>query len=166
MHIRRLVPSDASAYQALRLAALRECPSAFGSSYEEECETALSVIAAHMAPGSGRNRFGAFDGDELVGVVGFGCESAPKLRHKGFIRGMYVAPTHRAKGVGRQLLDHALAFAAGVGGLRQLTLDVTAGNASALALYQAKGFIEFGREPCALFADGVFHDTIHMVLLP
>jgi len=165
MLIRRLVPSDASAYQSLRLAALRESPSAFGSSFEEECDTALATIAAHMAPDSGRYRFGAFDGDQLVGVVGFGRESAPKLRHKGFIRGMYVAPTHRAQGAGRQLLEQALDCAASMEGLRQLTLTVTAGNASALGLYQAKGFRVFGHEPCGLFVDGAYYDIIHMALL-
>ena len=36
MQIRELVPDDAKVFQALRLAALRECPSAFASSYEEE----------------------------------------------------------------------------------------------------------------------------------
>ncbi len=165
MLIRRLVPSDAAAYQSLRLAALRESPSAFGSSYQEECDTALSTIAAHMAPDSGRNRFGAFDGDELVGVVGFARESALKSRHKGYLRGMYVAPGHRAQGVGRLLLEQALALAASMEGLRQLTLTVTAGNGAALDLYQAKGFTVFGHEPCGLCVDGVSYDVIHMVLL-
>ena len=100
MHLRRLTPSDAPAYQALRLAALRECPTAFSSSYEDECDTPLSAIAAQMAPDSGRNRFGAFDGDELVGVVGVGREGPYKLRHKGFVGGMVVAPAWRNKGVG------------------------------------------------------------------
>lgn len=82
MLIRRLVPSDASAYQALRLAALRESPSAFSSSYEEECTTPIATIGGHMAPDSGRYRFGAFDGAELAGVVGVGREDATKLRRR------------------------------------------------------------------------------------
>ncbi|MES2015827.1 MAG: GNAT family N-acetyltransferase [Pseudomonadota bacterium] len=165
MHLRRLVPSDATAYQSLRLAALQDSPSAFGSSYEEECDTPLATIAAHMAPDSGRYRFGAFDGEQLVGVVGFARESAPKLRHKGFIRGMYVAPTHRARGAGRQLLEQALDCAAAMEGLRRLTLTVTAGNASAQGLYLAKGFTVFGHEPCGLYADGAYYDVIHMALI-
>ncbi len=159
IRIRRLLASDAPAYQALRLAALRECPSAFSSSYEEECDTPLATIAAQMAPDSGRNRFGAFDGADLVGVVGVG---RPKLRHKAFIRGMYVASSHRSRGVGKQLLEHAMGFIIPMEGLRQVTLGLTAGNAAALALYQTMGFTVFGVEPRALLVDGEVHDQLHM----
>jgi ribosomal protein S18 acetylase RimI-like enzyme len=163
MHIRRLLPSDASAFHALRLVALRDCPSSFSSSYEEERDTPLSTIASRLAPGSGRNLFGAFDGEELVGIVGVGREEAPKLRHKASVRGMYVAASQRGKGAGRQLLEHALACCASMQGLRQVTLVVTAGNAAAIALYQAMGFGVYGTEPRALFVDGVYHDDVYML---
>lgn len=163
MHLRRLTPADAAAYQALRLDALRECPTAFSSSYEDECGTPLATIGAHMAPDSGRHRFGAFDGDMLAGVVGVGRESALKLQHKGFIGGMVVASAWRKQGVGRQLLAHALAFADAMPGLRQVSLSITAGNAAALALYASMGFRQFGIEPRGLCVDGVYYDTIHML---
>jgi ribosomal protein S18 acetylase RimI-like enzyme len=163
MLIRRLVPSDASAFQALRLAGLRECPSAFSSSYEEECGTPLATIEGRLAPDSGRNLFGAFDGSQLVGMVSVGREDARKLRHKAFIRGMYVAASHRSKGVGKQLLEQALAFAESMQGLRQVTLAVTAGNAAALALYESLGFNVIGYERCALLLNGVLHDEMQMV---
>ena len=60
--IRRLVPLDAAAYQALRLMALHDAPTAFSATYAGECDTPLVTIAHQMAPESGRNRFGAFDG--------------------------------------------------------------------------------------------------------
>ena len=163
MLIRRLVPSDAVAYQSLRLAALRESPTAFSSSYEEECDTPLSTIEAHMAPDSGRNRFGAFDGADLVAVVGVGREGARKVHHNGFIGGMFVAPAWRDKGLGRQLLEQALAFADAMPGLHQVTLTVTAGNAAAVTLYESMGFVVFGRAPDALLVDGVSYDDIQMV---
>lgn len=162
MLIRRLVSSDAAAYQSLRLAALLERPTAFSSSHEEECDTPLATIAAHMAPDSGRNRFGAFDGDKLVGMIGVGREDAPKLRHKGFIRGMYVAGSHRGHGIGRRLVEHALDFAAGMNGLHHVTLTVTGGNAAALALYESVGFKVFGCEPAAMLVDGVLYDEVQM----
>ena len=162
MLIRRLVPSDASVFQKLRLAALRDCPSAFSSSYEEECETPLATIATNLGQ---RNLFGAFDGDELVGMVGVGRDVSPKLRHTCAIRAMYVAPTCRGKGVGRQLLEQALLFAESMEGVCQLTLVVTAGNAPAVTLYQSMGFAIYGCEPRALFADGKFYDNVLMVRL-
>ena len=112
MHIRRLVPSDVAAFQALRLTALREQPAAFGSSFEEECVTPIATIEGRLQPDSERKMFGAFEGGALVGIVGVGREAAVKLRHKGFIRAMYVAKEQRGKGLGRALMEHALAFAA------------------------------------------------------
>ena len=163
MLIRRLVPSDAFAFHALRLAALRECPFAFSSSYEEECETPLAVIEARLAPDSGRNVFGAFDGPDLVGIVGIGREEAHKLRHKASIRGMYVCESQRGKGAGKFLLDQALDCAASMHGLRQVNLAVTASATAAVALYSSMGFMVFGNEQGALLVDGVLFDDLQMV---
>ncbi|MCU6501359.1 GNAT family N-acetyltransferase [Rugamonas sp. A1-17] len=162
MLIRRLVSSDAAAFQPLRLAGLRSSSSAFGSSYQEECDTPLLTIEARLAPDSGRNMFGAFDGDKLVGIVGVGRETALKARHKAYVRAMYVAESHRGCGVGRQLMEHALAFAATLEGVQRVTISVTAGNAEAIGLYESLGFVEFGREPESMIVDGRFHDEIMM----
>ena len=159
MLIRRLLSSDALAFQTLRLAALANAPTAFSASFEDECDTPLATIESNLAQ---RNLFGAFEGDALVGMVGVGRESTPKLRHKGYIRAMYVAGEHRGKGAGRQLFEHALGFAATLEGVRQLSLVVTSGNEPAIALYESMGFVIYGIEPCALFADGVFHDNVLM----
>lgn len=163
MLIRRLVPADAAAYQRLRLAALRDSPSSFGSSYEEECDTPLATIEARLAPDSGRFLFGAFEDTTLGGMVGVGREPARKARHKAFIRAMYVAPSLRGQGAGRQLCAFALACAAAQDGVRQVTLSVTAGNRAAVDLYTSLGFKVCGQEPDALQVDGVFYDDIHMV---
>jgi ribosomal protein S18 acetylase RimI-like enzyme len=160
MLIRRLLASDAAAFQALRLAALKESPSAFGSSYEDEHATPIETIAANLVQ---RNLFGAFEGDALAGMIGVGRDSAAKARHKATIRAMYVAPDQRGKGLGRQLLEHALGFAKAMDGVCQVTLDVTADNAAAMALYASHGFIIYGKEPRAMLVDGQFHDTVLMV---
>jgi ribosomal protein S18 acetylase RimI-like enzyme len=164
MTIRRLISADAAALQSLRLAALRESPASFSSSYEEECETPLATIEQNLATESGRTTFGAFAGSELVGMVGVGREPERKLVHKGFVRSMYVAPAHRGKGLGRQLLQEALSFASSMKGLRLVTLSVTADNEQAVALYESAGFKAFGREPDALLVNEILHDEMHMVL--
>jgi len=163
MTIRRLTPHDATAWQALRLAALRDSPSAFGMSHEEECDTPIATIAQRLAPDEDRDMFGAFAGDVLVGMVRVGRETVRKQRHKGYIRGMYVAPEHRGKGLARQLMLEAIACAESMPGLRQLDLSVTAGNASAHGLYLSLGFVQYGCERDSLFTGGAYYDEIYMV---
>ena len=124
----------------------------------------LPVIASGLEPESGRPKFGAFVGDVLVGSVVVGRATARKQRHKGYIWGVYVHANHRGQGIARALLTEALAFLLALGGLRQILLDVTAGNAGATALYEAFGFTEYGREPESLCIDGVYFDAVLMVL--
>jgi RimJ/RimL family protein N-acetyltransferase len=163
MRLRRLSPDDAAAYQSLRLDGLRESPTSFGSSYEEEVERPVDVFAASLASSSGRTFFGAFAEEQLVGVVSVGAEESQKERHRGFIRGMYVRPEARGQGVGRALLAEAIRHARAMPGLRQLTLTVTAGNAAAIATYERFGFVAFGNAPEALYVDGCYYDELHMV---
>jgi RimJ/RimL family protein N-acetyltransferase len=163
MLIRRLIASDAAPFQALRLLALRESPTAFGSSHEEEYATPLSIIEGYLAPDSGRNMFGAFVDGELIGMVAIGREAGHKSRHKGYIRAMYVGAPQRGMGAGKKLLEQALAFAATLNGLHHITLTVTADNASAIAMYQSAGFKVFGHEPGGLLVEDVLYDVTHMV---
>ena len=164
MYIRRLTPADAPAFQALRLFALEDAPSAFGSSYEEESRFSASTIEGRLALRPDRGPFGAFEGDKLVGLVALGRESMKKLSHKVTLWGLYVRPEFRSKGIGRALLVEALALARSVPEVVQVSLRVNAGNAGAIRLYESLGFRAFGREPGSMQINGEFHDEIHMYL--
>jgi hypothetical protein len=161
--IRRLLPADAARFQALRLRGLREAPTAFGSSYEEECERPVSELAERIEKNTNGFILGAFDGDSLVGTVGMQREAALKRRHKMILWGMYVLPEARRGGVGRTLVDEALRQAFALPGLRQVVLGVNAANAPAVALYAGAGFTSFGLERGCMIVDGVLEDEIHMV---
>lgn len=156
---------DASAFQALRLRGLRECPTAFASSFEEESETPLDVIAERLAASAGRAMFGAFNAESLAGVVGIQREEMRKLRHKAFLWGMYVAPELRHKGAGRLLVAEALRYAFAMDGVRQVNLGVNAQNAPTIALYEGAGFRRFGLERGFLLVDGTLQDELHMVCI-
>jgi ribosomal protein S18 acetylase RimI-like enzyme len=69
-------------------------------------------------------------------------EDAPGVVH---LYQMWVAPEHRMRGVGRALMDSAIAWARGIGA-SALILDVTAGNGPARRLYQRAGFTPSGEE--------------------
>jgi ribosomal protein S18 acetylase RimI-like enzyme len=161
--VRKLTGADAAAFRPLRLRGLLECPSAFASSYEEECDLTLEWFAERLEPGSDRSVFGAFLGPALVGCAGLHRETQRKLAHKAYIWGMYVDPAHRRCGIGRQLLAEALSSARSELQVRQVNLGVNARNDVAIALYEAMGFTAWGRESCFMLVDGVAHDEIHMV---
>ena len=121
MNLRPLAASDASAFQRLRLFGLQESPSAFGSSYEEERDRTIEQIQNHLVGFRERVFIGAFLESELIGLVGVGREQAAKARHLAFVRSMYVAPTARCQGLGRNLLLAAIERASSWHGVEQLT---------------------------------------------
>jgi ribosomal protein S18 acetylase RimI-like enzyme len=164
MNIRRLTPADAAVFQAFRLAALQDAPTAFGSSFQEEKDFPASVIEGRLALKADRGPFGAFQGEEMVGLVALGRENMKNLAHKAFIWGMYVKPGHRARGIAKALLQEALSLAKSVLEVLQVNLCVNATNVSAIRLYESFGFKSFGREPGAMPIKGELHDELHMVL--
>lgn len=163
MTVRRLTADDTAAYRQLRLEALLDSPTAFGSSHHEEAEQPWPFFADRLASGPDQQMFGAFMDSALVGLVGVGREPAAKERHRATIRSMYVAPSARGRGVAAALLDHALAAADAMAGVWQVVLVVTAGNEPALALYRSRGFTPYGTLPSSLFVDGRYHDDVLMI---
>jgi ribosomal protein S18 acetylase RimI-like enzyme len=111
MLLRTLTPEDATAFQALRLRGLQECPEAFASSYEEEVGTVQAEIEKRLQPKPDSAILGAFQEGRLVALTGVQRESMAKLAHKAFIWGVYVAPEARGSGVGRKVVSHALNYA-------------------------------------------------------
>ncbi|MCE5232071.1 MAG: GNAT family N-acetyltransferase [Mizugakiibacter sp.] len=166
MTIRPLDNTDAAAYQRLRLLALRESPTAFSASYEDEAGRALDDVAARIAPAADGSvcMLGIFVQDELAGFVAIIRPQRAKLRHAVEFAGMYVAPAHRRRGLGRALLEAAIAHACSLDGVRHIKLGVNAANTAAVALYRAVGFERYGTEPDALCVDGTFYDEERYLL--
>ena len=158
MVIRKLHPEDAAAFQALRLRGLLEIPSAFTSSHGEEVDIPLEETARRIAPKPDGVIFGAFVNGVLVGLLGVQREAQTQISHKAFVWGMYVAPEHRLHGLGRLLVAEALRFAKQDLGVLSVKLGVNAGNAAAIALYEAMGFRTYGTESGFLMIDGVLYD--------
>ena len=147
--VRRLTEADAAAFKDVRLEGLQNAPEAFGSTYEAECDRPVEAFAETLAKG---HVAGAFVDGELLGVAGFYVMSGPKTSHRGAIWGVYVRPAGRGKGLGRALIGHLLAEAAGL--VKQVHLTVVTDNAAAVRLYEQLGFSTYGTEPRALRAGG------------
>ena len=163
MLIRALAPPDTTAFHALRLQGLLECPEAFASSFEEEVDTPVSELEKRLQPKNDSAIFGGFQGAELCALVGLQREGMAKLAHKSFIWGVYVAPEARAAGVGTQIMNYALRHAAIVLGTSQVNLGVNTMNTAAVALYKKLGFVEYGLERGYLLVGGVLQDEYQMV---
>ena len=165
MQVRTLNAGDATAYQNLRLRALRESPTAFSASWADEADRSIADIAARLTPAADGSActLAAIIDNELVGYVAFIRPMRAKLAHRAELAGMYVAPEHRRGGVARALLSFVVAHAR-EHGLRQLKVGVNRSNLAACELYRSAGFVVFGTEPDALFIDGVYYDEEHSVL--
>jgi ribosomal protein S18 acetylase RimI-like enzyme len=166
IQIRLLAAEDAPAFQALRLAALRECPDAFGASLEDESRLTHDTVGRRIAPADRTQGgcVGAFSGTTLAGMACVWREPGHKERHKAHLVSVYVAPGHRGAGVSTRLIRRAITLARDMAGVRRLNLTVTVGNSAALALYQGLGFEIYGREPEGLCVDGAYHDEYLMTL--
>ncbi|MFJ2994001.1 GNAT family N-acetyltransferase [Pandoraea sp. NPDC087047] len=162
--VRRLVPADALAFQALRLSGLQAHPEAFGSTYAEEKDWPVERVREWLAVRPDAGVFGAFEHERLLGVLGLGRQTRPNFAHVGFLWGMYVHADAVGQGIGRALIDAALALARSQPGLRHITLQVNAENRAAITLYQSAGFVEIGREPDAMRIGNRFCDDLRMYL--
>ncbi len=168
MQIRELAAPDAGPYTALRLRMLREHSEAFTSSFEEDSNKPLAWILKRISPGKDAPHdfvLGTFaDNGALIGSVGLSVEARTKQRHKALLFGMFVAPEHWSRGVGRALLHACLERARSIPALEQINLTVTTSNQRAVRFYEAAGFRSFGVEERALKIDGAYYPKAHMVL--
>jgi L-amino acid N-acyltransferase YncA len=73
--------------------------------------------------------------------------------------GLYVAPTHRGQGLGRHLLETALARSPALG-LHTLLGYIFGHNAPSLRLFAAHGFAQWAHLPRVAVLDGIERDLI------
>ena len=162
VYVRLLLPTDAAAYRSIRLRALQESPPAFGSLPEDEPD--LAQTASRLAASDDRCFFGAFLGDQLVGIVRLSLYEAANEKHRAYLGGLFVLPSFRSAGYGRALVRAALNRAASLPGIRRVNLSVVAQQEAAVRLYQLLGFRLYGTEQEAFSRGGQFYDEHLMTL--
>eukprot|EP01032_Pedospumella_encystans_P025201 gene25201-28490_t len=143
---RLLTGEDWQQWKAIRLESLLDSPAAFGRSYEEDCDK----DDAYFRDGIEVNAiWGAFVGDNLVGVVGFSIERGERYRHKGKIFGVYTVPAARGKGICKALLLLAIEYAKTK--VMWLAIHVWTTNLAAYRLYESVGWqVYLYREGCKI----------------
>lgn len=140
--MRHLGPDDRAVLRSVRLRALADAPSAFGSTVaREEAFTDADWDARLATPGAAT--FVAVDaGGTPVGMI----TGVPADAAAGGVDlvGLWVDPSARRSGVGDALVACVLAWAA-ESDLVVVHLCVTEGNEAAERLYRRRGFRRSGR---------------------
>lgn len=137
----------------------------FSSAAEDHRRTSVEAAAARIgSPAPGSFLLAAFQEGNLAGTAGFYREQEPKSRHKGRVWGVYVTECCRGRGIGRQLMSTLIDRARPSPGLEQIILSATTEQTAAMQLYESLGFQRFGREPRALFVNGMYLDEDYLVL--
>jgi GNAT superfamily N-acetyltransferase len=143
--IRRTRPDEGPAFRAIRLEAIRESPTAFGSTLAETAARPLEYWQDRVrrgATGSESVLFAAVDGERWIGVVGGFVDDSTDARSVDLVS-MWVHPEHRGQGVGRRLVEQVVAWAK-ERSARRVVLWLTEGNDRAVTLYRRSGFRETG----------------------
>jgi ribosomal protein S18 acetylase RimI-like enzyme len=138
-----ITPILASQYKAVRLRALHDTPSAFGSTYARESrftETEWQQRAANLC--TPRSIGYLAHEDDYCGIaVSFLKEQNPRQAE---LMSMWVSPDQRRTGTGRLLVDAIESWARSSGALT-FQLMVTNTNLAAISFYQRLGFTPTGR---------------------
>ena len=138
--VRETITGDWRALRDIRLEALRDAPTAFGSTYEREAHRG----EAHWRDRSSRGgTFLAYlpDPSGPAGLIG-GYPEDPQTVE---LVSMYVRPRARGRGVGDALVATVVTWA-GQKNATTVHLWVTEANAAARALYERCGFTLTGEQ--------------------
>jgi ribosomal protein S18 acetylase RimI-like enzyme len=138
-----ITPTAAAILKAMRLRALKDSPTAFGSTYAMEAQLSDAEWKLRAEKWNGDRAMGylALDNVDPCGIVGsFLDENTPTTAH---LVSMWVAPSHRRCGVGRVLIERIIDWA-GSRGVDTLRLMVTSSNDAAIRFYEGMEFKKTG----------------------
>jgi len=158
-NLKLLSGKDWVCWKQLRLSALKDSPTSFASSYEEESGCQDKKFQEDLVK---NNVFGAFVEGDLVACAGFYSLSPLKVKHRGILWGMYTKPEYRSQGIANSLIEAIVFHAKNY--VIQLHVSCITTNLNAIKLYQKHGFKIYGTEPNSLKIGDHFFDEHLMVL--
>ena len=147
VEIRRIRADEGLRLKALRLRALAEAPTAFGSNLAREetfADSTWHERASGAASGSDRATFIADDGGRWVGMATGVAHHPDGPEHSPMVISMFVDSSQRGRGVGAALVERVTEWARELGA-KSLHLWATSTNRPAIALYERCGFTLTGQ---------------------
>jgi ribosomal protein S18 acetylase RimI-like enzyme len=148
MHIRAYQPTDLPVLKQLTVEGFS------GVSIDHGIESAFGLInghdwkwrkARHIDDDVARDAAGVFVAEEDGQVVGYITTWQDREAGIGHIPNLAVAASHRNRGLGRTLIDHALGHFRAAG-LTHAKIETLAQNAIGNHLYPSLGFVEVARQ--------------------
>ena len=103
----------------------------------------------------------AKDGERVVGFVGYGAYRDDTLPRTGEIYALYVLAAYHGRGIGRALMNAAVAK---LSGYQKIALWVLKGNERAVRFYESYGFRPDGTEAEIIL--GAPNMELRMILTP
>ena len=165
--IRKLISDDHEQFSKLRLLGLESYPVAFATMASDwnNAKPEQTITPLKDSESESSNYvFGAFEKDQLVGLIGLKREVRQSVDHKGSLWGLIVAPDYQRKGYGRLLLSAAIDEAKKMN-LLYLRIVTATSSANAISLFNSVGFCQYGLEENSIKDGKQFYDQIYMKLL-
>ena len=122
----------------------------------------FDLLLNDMAERFGDKPYVAVDGDGTV--EGFFCYSLNQDTQEGMLKYVMVDPARRGRGLGREMIRHAVQYAFDLTGADAVHLMVFSANERARKCYESVGFTERHRQEGAVSYDDEDWDRINMVL--
>jgi len=162
--IRAAALADADAYRELRLAALKNHPTAFGQNYEDILSRPQEYWVERLSQNQDEVAlYFSEHEDQLIGMTGIFRPASQKVKHSASIWGVYVVPAWRGLHIAEAMIHACLEWAK-VQKIAIVKLAVVTTNQSARQCYERIGFTTYGIEPQAIFYDDKYYDEYLMTL--
>lgn len=150
-------------FRKIRLEALKENPSSFGTSYEEEVGRSEEQWKERLNDKK-RITLIAFDNDRPVGTIGAKLETPLKISHIANITFVYVTPQYRGKSISTKLMEFVLKRIKEKGKIKKVSLHVVKEMAPAIKLYKNFGFQIVGELKNEIKVGKKYYDSLVMEL--
>lgn len=154
-----LTPNEWQKYRDIRLEALKEEPTAFLTSYEDEIDDPDEKWQERLGR---QNVIFAEVAGEIIGMVGFFLNNHPKAAHVAHVWGTYVKPAVRGRGIGRKLMEAIIEKIRANPKTEKIKIEVNPEQVQAYSLYKKLGFKEIGRAEKEISVGGKYYDEILM----